>query len=140
MNRQQRRMEQRQQQLQSVLDNYDMRSAMPEEYFRNKVCLMDKLQINGITVNDLKENYDIGYKDGFKAAGEPIVKGCFAAICLVLHEMHGFGRKRCCDVLNAVDRHMMYTLTTDEAIQEVWDTIGLHLEFNEPFDRVQEKD
>ena len=56
----------------------DMRSAMPEEYFRNKVAIMDKLQINGITVNQLKENYDNGFNDGFKAAGEPIVKGCFA--------------------------------------------------------------
>lgn len=102
--------------------------------------LVKKMVKNGISVEDLEKNYNIGFKDGFKAAGEPIVKGCFAAICLVLHEMHGFGRKRCCDVLNAVDRHMMYTLTSDEAIQEVWEKIGLHIDFGEPFDRIQEKE
>lgn len=102
--------------------------------------LVKKMVKNGISVEDLEKNYNIGFKDGFKMAGEPIVKGCFAAICLVLHEMHGFGRKRCCDVLNAVDRHMMYTLTSDEAIQEVWEKIGLHIDFGEPFDRIQEKE
>ena len=141
MNRKQRRMEQRQRELEQALDSFneDMRQFMPDEYFKKKCDAIDKIQRNGITLEDLKQNYDIGFKEGFKAAGEPIVKGCFAAICLVLHEMHGFGRKRCCDVLNAVDQHMMYTLTSDEAIQEVWDKIGLHLDFKEAFDRVQEK-
>ena len=116
----------------------DMRSAMPEEYFRNKVAIMDKLQINGITVNQLKENYDNGFNDGFKAAGEPIVKGCFAAVCLALNEKYGFGRKRCCEVLNAVDQHLLYTLTSDDVIEEVWQKMGLKLEFNDTFDRIQE--
>lgn len=138
MTRHERRMQQRQQELERKLDLSNMRSAMPEEYFRNKVAIMDKLQINGITVNQLKENYDNGFNDGFKAAGEPIVKGCFAAVCLALNEKYGFGRKRCCEVLNAVDQHLLYTFTSDEAIEEVWKRMGLKLEFNETFDRIQE--
>ena len=121
-----------------MLDLANMRSAMPEEYFKNKVTIMDKLQVNGITVKELKENYDRGFSDGFKAAGEPIVKGCFAAICLAMHDLHGYGKKRCCDILNAVDQHLLYTLTDDEAIEEVWQKIGLKLDFKEAFDRIQE--
>ena len=55
-----------------------------------------------------------------------------------LNEKYGFGRKRCCEVLNAVDQHLLYTLTSDEAIEEVWKRMGLKLEFNETFDRIQE--
>ena len=138
MTRHERRMQQRQQELERKLDLSNMRSSMPEEYFRNKVAIMDKLQINGITVNELKQNYDNGFKDGFKAAGEPIVKGCFAAVCLALNEKYGFGRKRCCEVLNAVDQHLLYTLTSDDAIEQVWQKMGLKLEFKETFDRIQE--
>ena len=138
MNRHERRMQNRQQDLQRMLDLANMRSAMPEEYFKNKVTIMDKLQVNGITVKELKENYDRGFSDGFKAAGEPIVKGCFAAICLAMHDLHGYGKKRCCDILNAVDQHLLYTLTDDEAIEEVWQKIGLKLDFKEAFDRIQE--
>lgn len=93
---------------------------------------------NGITPEDLKSNYDKGWHDGFKEAAEPIVKGCFAAICLALNDLHGFGTKRCMDVLNKVDEHLTYTLATDEAIEQVWKRIGLKLEFKEPFDRIKE--
>lgn len=141
MNRQQRREQRWDEDFDRVAEfrNDVLRECMPEEYFRKKVAAVEKLQRNGITVEELKENYVLGYNEGFKAAGEPIVKGCFAAICLVLNEKYGFGRKRCHDVLSAVDQHLLFTLTSDEAIAEVWDKIGLQLEFNEPFDRVQEK-
>lgn len=140
MNRQQRRAEQRRlekEQAQAILHD-DMRQFMPEEYFRKKAASMDKLQRNGITVEDLKANYEKGRNDGFHEAAEPIWQGCFAAVCLALNDLYGFGKKRCSDVLNAVDQHMAYTLTTEEAIQEVFQRIGLELDFSEPFDRVRE--
>ena len=93
---------------------------------------------NGITVKDLEENYAIGFTAGFRQAGEPVVKGCFAAICLALHEAHGFGAKRCYDILRRVDQHLLTTLSSDEAIEDVYKQIGLKLDFNEPFDRVQQ--
>lgn len=115
-----------------------MRDCMPEEYFRKKVAAMDKLQRNGITVEHLKENYDKGWQDGFKEAAEPVIRGCFAAICLALNDLHGFGQKRCMAVLNAVDEHLTYTLSSIEAIDEVYKRMGLQIEFKEPFDRVRE--
>jgi len=94
---------------------------------------------NGITMKDLEDNFNLGYKKGFNAAGQPIVKACFAAICLSLNELYGFGTKRCCDVLSRVDQHLLTTLSSEEAIAEVWDRIGLKLEFSEAFDRISMK-
>lgn len=69
-----------------------------------------------------------------------MVKSCYAAICLALHELYGFGRKRCLDTLNCVDAKLIDTLTSAEAIDEVWEKIGLQIDFSEAFDRISEKD
>lgn len=112
-------------------------NALPEaekaEILR-KNQIVQRIQRNGITIDDLKENYDIGYKAGFENATGPVIKTCYAAICLALHELHGFGMKRCRDVLNLVDQKILYSLTSAEAIEEVWEKIGLQIDFGEILD------
>lgn len=95
---------------------------------------------NGITETDLKRNYETGFQDGYKIAAEDTVKGIYAALCLALKDLYGFGRKRCYDVLKATDAIMLYRLTGDDLIQNVWDALGLKLDFKDAMDRVQEKD
>ena len=108
-------------------------------YLRESKQEIEKRLIkNGITTKDLEANYNKGWQDGFKKAAEPVIQGCFAAICLALNDIHGFGKKRCAEVLNAVDQHLTYSLTSKEAIDEVYKRIGLRIEFSEAFDRVQE--
>lgn len=123
MNRQQRRAE---------------RKATPAYLREPKEGIQPRLVKNGITVNDLKVNYEKGYNAGFRDASQPTIQGCFAAVCLALNEIHGFGRKRLCRVLNAIDQHMTLSLSSMEAIEEVYEKIGLRIDFNEAFDRVQE--
>lgn len=101
---------------------------------------MDALVKNGITIQDLEKNYNIGYDEGFKVASLNVVKTVYAAICLALHELHGFGRKRCYDVLTLVDQKFMESLNSIETIDEVWKTIGLSIDFGEPFDRIIESE
>lgn len=139
-NRAQRRAEARREQQ----ENAEMRAS---GYFKAKAHAeaikqkkMDELQRNGITLADLEANYALGRSDGFKEAAEPIWQGCFAAVCLALNELYGFGKKRCAEVLNKVDYHMNYSITTEEAIAEVFNRIGLELDFTDPFKRVQEVD
>lgn len=93
---------------------------------------------NGITLKDLEDNYNKGWSDGFKKAAEPVIQACYAAICLALNDVLGYGQKRCARILSAVDSHMMYSLTSKEAIDEVYKRMKLKIEFKETFDRVQE--
>lgn len=93
---------------------------------------------NGISERDLEREYNRGHKDGFREATQPTIMTCFAAVCLALEEGHGFKAKRCADVLNATYGHMMETLTSKEAIDEVYKRMGLELDFKEPFDPVRE--
>lgn len=87
---------------------------------------------NGITPKDLEKEFERGRMDGFKTAAEPMLKTCYAAICLALNDVHGFGAKRCFDVLTAVDDYVANTLVSAEAIEEVLDRMGLELDFDSP--------
>jgi hypothetical protein len=91
---------------------------------------------NGITPADLKKEWDAGYRAGLEA----YLKSSYAAACLALHDLHGFGYKRCKAFLQAMDNHLLYSLTDLETINEVWERIGLKLVFNDPLDRIQDGD
>lgn len=93
-----------------------------EEAFR-------RIQRNGITVEDLAQAEDEAYVKGVAAGKDATVRTCFAAICMSLHEMHGFDKEQCSAVLNDVYDRLTFTLTSEEAIQEVYDTIGLTISF-----------
>ena len=134
MNRNQRRMSEQSHQAASSV----MRECMPDVYFREKVAVMDALQQNGITVKELEDNYNRGWNEGFAKAGEPVIQACYAAICLTLNDLYKFGSKRCADVLGAVDHHMLYSLTSEDAINEVYERMKLRINFAETFDRIQE--
>lgn len=94
---------------------------------------------NGITPQDLKKEWDEGYSAGFRDAAPCVIKTAYAAICLALQDLHGYGRKRCADVLREVDNYIVNSLTSAEAIEEVFDRIGLYINFDEPFERIEEK-
>lgn len=99
-----------------------------------------RINKNGITIEDLKNAEDQGRADGFKAGREETLIIAYASFILALHEECGFDADKCRDILNIADEKITYTLTSAEAIREVYDTIGLTLNFSEeiPGERVQE--
>lgn len=96
-----------------------------------------RLMKQGISPQDLEREYRKGYEAGFKAAGEPMVKTCYAAACLAAHDKFGFGKKRCLRLLRSLDKHVVDTLTSVEAIEEAYKKVGIQINFNDPFERVE---
>lgn len=88
-----------------------------------------RISKNGITIEDMHKAETDAYNKGISDAKDETVRTCFAAICLTLHEMHGFGKERCSKVLNDVYDKLCFTLTSADAIQEVYDTMGLEISF-----------
>ena len=88
-----------------------------------------RISKNGITIEDMHKAEEDAYSKGVKDGKDGAVKTVFAAICLTLHEMHGFGKERCSRVLNDVYDKLQFTLTSQDAIQEVYDTVGLEISF-----------
>lgn len=101
-----------------------------------------RIQRNGITIEDLYRGENEAYAKGIKAGKDATVRTCFAAICMTLHEMYGFGKDRCSKVLNDVYEKLTMALTSEDAIQEVYDTMGLEINFTNDIDEetVQVKD
>lgn len=90
----------------------------------------------GYTPKELEQQWQAGYRAG----AEAFIKTAYAAVCLALSDLHGFGLKRCKAVLQSMDKHILYSLTDVETIEEVWKRMGLKLVFTDPFERVQEDD
>ena len=101
-----------------------------------------RINKNGITIEDLKKAEDQGRTDGYKVGKEETLIICYAAFILALNELHGFDPEQCMELLNLVDEKVTYTLTSADTIQEVYETMGLTLNFAEtmPGERIQEKE
>lgn len=108
--------------------------------YRRGMTQEDKIKAlfkNGITSEDLEQEWTRGYQAGFKDAGMPVIKQAYAAAVLVLHDQFGCGQVRCERFLKAMDEKITMTLTTDDIIGEVFDQTGLKINFQEPFDRIE---
>ena len=123
MNRQQRRAQQR---------------ATPGYLRGSNEQKVKALLKNGITPKDLEEEYKRGFEAGFKAGAPATFKSIYAAVIMALHDLHGFGHDRCAKVLMAVDRHVVDSLTSQELVDEAWRKVGLYLNFDEPFNRIED--
>lgn len=126
MGERERTREQRQQALQAFWN------LSPEER-RRRIAdqeAFQRIQKNGITVEDMYNAETEAYSQGVQAGKDATVRTCFAAICMTLHEMYGFGKDRCSKVLNDVYDKLTMALTSDDAIQEVYDTMGLEIHFS----------
>lgn len=113
------------------------RKATPACMRATKEQKISALLKNGITMEDLEAEFHKGYKAGFNDAAPATFKTIFAATCLALHDLYGFGPERCAKVLQAVDGHVLTTLDSEEIIDDVWKRVGLRIDFKEPFDRVE---
>lgn len=98
---------------------------------------MARLVQNGITPKDLEEEFQRGREIGFKEEAEPIIKSCYAGICIALHDEFGFGENRCFRAIKAVDEKIIWALNHQELVEETLKKTGLTLQLDEPFERVQ---
>lgn len=92
---------------------------------------------NGITPQDVDNAYQRGYKEAITNVSDYCMKDCYAAFLLAAHEVFGFGHDRCLRLLRAADDRIVNSLSSDESIQEVFDKLGVSINFYDP-DRITE--
>ena len=111
-------------------------------YRRNmtKEDTLKALMKNGITADDLQRNYELGYTEGRSIGVNYTIKTAYAAACIALHELDGWGHKRCKRFLRRLDEIITTTLDSEEALDEALEKCGVHIVFKEalPEDRIVE--
>lgn len=80
--------------------------------------------------------------DSEKEARNQAVEYCFhsiyAAVLLAAQEVYGFGHKRAWRLLKRADEIICTTLDSEEIIREVWERMGLEINFREGVERIRE--
>ena len=80
--------------------------------------------------------------DSEKEARNQAVEYCFhsiyAAVLLAAQEVYGFGHKRAWRLLKRADEIVCTALDSEEVIREVWERMGLEINFREGIDRIRE--
>lgn len=62
----------------------------------------------------------------------------YAAVLLAAHDEYGFGRTRAWRLIKRVDEIVCTALDSEEVIREVWERMGLEINFREGVDRIRE--
>lgn len=91
----------------------------------------------GITPDDLKAEFDRGFKAGFAEATPASCKTVYAATLLVLGE-EGRSQDECMQFMRRVDHHVIETLTSYEIIDEALAKTGIRLQFDDPTEETVE--
>lgn len=94
-----------------------------------------QLYRNGITEQDLKRHYEMGFDDGVHATYSMV----FAACMLSLSELYGFGQERCFRTLERIYHHIQFTLDNSEIVQEVYDRTGLEITTDDALEPIIKK-
>ena len=93
---------------------------------------------NGISTEDLENAFRDGFNAGFSEASPGVIKTVYAAVVLATrHQLH-FGRERCKRLLMEVDQIVTITLDSQEAIEQVYQEIGLIIDFKDPIEPIKE--
>lgn len=112
--------------------------ALPAWQRQTKGQLMANLAKNGITPEYVDKECKRQFEAGYSKGCENTLKTVYAAICLAANDRYGFGRKRCKDLLLAVDQHVLMSLTSVEAMDAVYERMGLRITAADEVERIVE--
>lgn len=98
-----------------------------------------------LATKDLEERKRLLAKamaDSEKEARNQAVEYCFhsiyAAVLLAAQEVYGFGHKRAWRLLKRADEIICTALDSEEIIREVWERMGLEINFREGVEHIRE--
>ena len=90
---------------------------------------------NGITAQDLKEEFNKGFGAGWRDGRERLYKEVFSAICLVMAD--DYNSEDIVKFLKAVDRRTQISIDANEDLDEVFERIGVQLDFKDDIEMVK---
>lgn len=84
-----------------------------------------------------KAEFDRGFQAGIDSTQAFMYQYLFAAAALAARREYKFGPERVKRLLSAMDKIIIETLDSEEALQKVWEEVGVHLHFKDGIDPVK---
>lgn len=111
---------------------------------KHKADVLQRIQQNGITIDDLSQNwhngYDEGFSKGYDLAAENTLKSLYACVLLAARKKFGFGKKRALRLLTELDSTIITEFDNAELKQRVFNELGITFDFAAPMERVSMKE
>ncbi len=109
----------------------------PPSYHRlTREQRMEKIEQNGITIRDLKENYDIGYRTALSEISDFSQKFFYAGAALACRKHLKFGKERIVRFLEFMRNEMLDDLTTIDIVSRCEKETGINIE---ELDRIEKE-
>lgn len=88
---------------------------------------VERIQRNGITLSDLRHNFELGYKQGKEEGTAWGYDAAYGSMLIALHREFGFGYNRLARLAMATARIQTEFITNDEAFRELAAETGLSI-------------
>lgn len=114
-----------------------MNRAQRRKYPKNSYHLMTREQRkealvkNGIRIEDLKRSWDEGFRVGFYHTSDHLMHTAYAAACLAAKEVLGLEQDKIVELVTCMDRHVTYSLTSEDIVEQTYDELGIELDFRD---------
>ncbi|MBO7309519.1 MAG: hypothetical protein J6V38_07815 [Kiritimatiellae bacterium] len=95
-----------------------------------KRAAMEKIARNGITIDDLKREYERGRNESITEVSEYAMKMIYCGFALALKREFKFGAERVLRTLRAADQIILEELTTEDIIDRVSRELGITVRFD----------
>lgn len=98
-----------------------------------------RVQQVGITPDDVKAAGERGFKQGYENGSLDAMRSAYAAALLTVQEMFGVtDHEKGVEFLTAMDEKVIYSLTSQELIDEAFEKAHVQIHFKNTLDRIEE--
>lgn len=94
---------------------------------------------NGITLEDMKQEYYRGAQDGRKFAEDYAFHTIYAAFLITMIDHHGMDQEEAVDLLIEIDHQTVLCVEDEELVKEAYEKTGIELNWDDAIERIERK-
>lgn len=120
-----------------AIEEIQRRSASFRQSASVRQKIAERVERNGITERELQDSWEDGRQYGFNQAAWPIIRGCFAGVCIAAHDEFGFDEDQCFRLICKLNDTITYALSHEELVEETLKRTGIEIRLGDALEPVQ---
>lgn len=95
---------------------------------------------NGITFDDMKKEYERGFKDGRKISEDFAFHAVYAAFLITMIDHHNMEQDEAITLLREIDNQVVLCIEDQELMDEAYRRTGVELNWADSLERIETKE